>query len=124
MEYFGDLNAFLPDSLKIEKSEKYKVPVIENRMGECKILKQTAEKESEIKCTNNNGTNSLLMYRDSFTVSLEPYLAKTFKNSELYWEYKINKEKIKENDIVILEVVERNLTEILRLAKDEIKAAR
>lgn len=66
-------------------------------------------------CTNKHYTTkkSVLTLRDSFSTALERYYTNTFKSVKLLWRYDINEkdlEYIKNNvDIVILEIVERNI---------------
>lgn len=60
-------------------------------------------------CKSGNGHLSAVIYRDSFSNSLYPYLAATFKKSSFYWRFDVKKDEIKEADVVIIEIVERSL---------------
>ncbi len=59
--------------------------------------------------SNNYNNNKLLMFRDSFTTALTPYLTKEFEESLFIWNHSFNKELIEEENpsIVITEFVER-----------------
>lgn len=61
--------------------------------------------------TNNENGKKLLTYRDSFWVNMAPFLAREFEESAFVWGIPFNEAQIKKEqpDVVILEVVERNL---------------
>ena len=58
----------------------------------------------------SNGLDyDVVMFRDSFTISMIPFISNTFGNVSYYWDYNVMKNAIKDADIVILEIVEREL---------------
>lgn len=63
--------------------------------------------------TQSNITNDkkLLMYRDSFTNALQPYMSKSFSEAYYLWTYSASEDEIRvENpDVVIFEIVERSI---------------
>lgn len=63
--------------------------------------------------TYNEGAPSLYVYRDSFAVSLVHFLKDSFHRSTFDWSYDFSKNEILESgaDVVIMEVVEKNLSE-------------
>ncbi|MFC1687750.1 hypothetical protein ACFL0L_04165 [Patescibacteria group bacterium] len=63
----------------------------------------------------NNELPHALIFRDSFTNHLIPYLSEDFSRSVYVWMYKIDPEivELEKPDIVILEVSERNLFQAL-----------
>lgn len=65
---------------------------------------------------NNSKTLNLLMYRDSFTNALTPFLNQTFNNVILVRDFNVAKSHINKHnpDIVILEIAERNLDYLSR----------
>ncbi len=60
----------------------YKVPDINNNFM-CKNLIKNSDKT--IGCYNKNQNVNLLVYRDSFTISLIPYYMESFKNAKYIW---------------------------------------
>lgn len=54
---------------------------------------------------------SMMIYRDSFTVAMFPFLAEHFQKSVSNWTFHIKKSdlEIYQPDIVILEILERNI---------------
>lgn len=62
------------------------------------------------KSSNKNG-EKLLMFRDSFSTALIPYLNKNFEESTFIWSYQFDKNIIEQEkpDLVVFEVVERNV---------------
>lgn len=63
-----------------------------------------------------NGTGNLLMYRDSFGEAILPYMAEMFAEAEFSRAVPYNLNKINEGDTVIIELVERNLGNLLKSA--------
>lgn len=62
------------------------------------------------KTTNANG-KKLVTYRDSFFINMVPFLAREFEESAFIWGIPFNYAQVEKEmpDVVILEVVERNL---------------
>lgn len=65
-------------------------------------------------CENGNG--NLLMYRDSYGEAILPYMAEVFESAEFSRAVPYRLNNIKENDTVIIEIVERNLGNLLKQA--------
>lgn len=63
--------------------------------------------------TNLNRDLDVIMFRDSFTSNMIPYICETFGNVEMIWNFKFNEYQDKiineKPDIVIIEVVERSI---------------
>ncbi len=114
-EYFGDLYNMLPEIFKNTKADKYKVPDLSDMHYSCKATESAVDIQN---CTNKNGKLELVMYRDSFATSLIPYFAETFMKSTFIWDYKIKPEFIKDSNVVIYEMVERNIDVIKNLRWD------
>ncbi len=81
------------------------------------ILDQAASTEDVARyrtISNCNNGQKLLMYRDSFTTALIPYMSKTFDEAYYVWSYSANKDEISEEkpDVVILEIVERSIKQL------------
>lgn len=62
---------------------------------------------------SKNGNGNLLMYRDSYGEAILPYMAEVFESAEFSRAVPYHLDKVKENDTVIIELVERNLTNLL-----------
>ena len=103
--YNGDLYDMTPKILREPDNTIYKIPNINND----NICEKTENIRDVISCNNSSQKYNLLMFRDSFTISLIPYLSHTFKKSKFYWIYNISPSKMKDADIIILEVIERSL---------------
>lgn len=65
----------------------------------------------------------LLMYRDSFTSDMIPFLSEHFSRSVFIWDHNFNTSLIEREspDVVISEVVERNLQALLLANPEELK---
>lgn len=63
----------------------------------------------------NNGAPSVYMYRDSFSVSMLHFIKDSFHKSTFDWSYEFNKNELLESgaDVVIMEVVEKQLEEFV-----------
>ena len=116
IEFSGDLNAMLPDVLKTKTDTKYISPVFDNTNFSC--TKPLQEKDV-VNCNNQTQTKNLLVFRDSFSNALIPYLASSFKNSMFVWEYKVNPSLMKDADVIVLEVAEITLPELMELKLEE-----
>ncbi len=104
----GDLYNMAPKLLRKEDKTIYKLPDVEYK-NLCSAIKD----KDDVVCYNKNANLSLVMYRDSFSNALIPYISNTFKHSKYIWQYKISKNTIKNADVVVLEVVERFLPLLL-----------
>ncbi len=65
---------------------------------------------------NENGNGSLLMYRDSFGNALLPFMAQTYRTAVFSRVTPYDFRDAAQYDTVILEIVERNLANLLRTA--------
>ena len=105
-EYIGDIIRRLPCILKYKDKHnyiKYDLPkdYKENILG------------LKIDTYNNTKKYNLYMNRDSFTIRLRPFISNTFKHVTYNKSYQVNLSEMKEADIVIFQIVERNLHVIL-----------
>ena len=101
----GDLIKMFSPSQQFEDPTIYKIPVVKDTSS-C----QEKGSSRDISCKNKNGRLNLVMFRDSFTTSMIPYLAQSFKNARFLWHYEISPEDfsaMKKADIIIYEIVER-----------------
>ena len=114
--FSGDLNAMLPDVLKIEDDAKYITPIFDDVKFLCT---QPLQEKDVIKCVNETQTKNLLVFRDSFSNSLIPYLGSSFKNAMFVWQYKVIPSLMKDADVIILESAELTLPELLELKLEE-----
>lgn len=110
-EYFteknvGDLYRILPKIAVRKDNADYKVPVETAKYSHV-VKKDT--KASIDECYNPQGKYNLVMYRDSFTLLLLPYLAHSFKDSKFIWKHNVVSKEMEDADIVIFEMVERFL---------------
>lgn len=108
----GDLTEMLPASKQEENKTEYILPIISTISSKC--LKKD-KSEEEILYTNKNKKYSALLYRDSFTDNLIPYISETFAKSTYFWRYQITEEELKGYDIIILAITERELPMLLNL---------
>ena len=106
----GDLYNMSPSLLRKPDSTLYKIPEIKNYENICKIPE---EPTGIVSCYNTNGKKNLLMFRDSFSASLIPYLSQSFKNSSYVWQYNVAPHIMDSADIIVLEVVERYLPKLI-----------
>ncbi len=106
--HIGDLNKTLPKILQKEDKTLYKTPSQENK----DICVFPEYDKGIVNCFNKNEKINLIMYRDSFSRALIPYLSYSFKNSKFIWRYDISKTVIDEGDVIVLQVVERFLHEL------------
>lgn len=110
-EYFmeknlGDLYRILPKIAVRKDNTDYKVPV------ETAKYSHLVEKDTETSVNqyyNPQGKYNLVMYRDSFTIFLLPYLVHSFKDSKFMWKHTVISKEMEDADIVIFEMVERFL---------------
>ena len=60
-----------------------------------------------------------MIFHDSFMLAMVPFVSETFKNTRYFKTYQLDQYNIKQHQpkIVILEVVERNLLDLLKLKK-------
>ncbi|MBO5164615.1 MAG: hypothetical protein J6B75_11075 [Ruminococcus sp.] len=63
-----------------------------------------------------NGDGELLMYRDSYGEAILPYMAEVFESAEFSRAVPYRLSSVKKNDTVIIELVERNLRNLLNEA--------
>jgi len=81
---------------------------------EVELIEDKGREINRYESTNKNG-RKLLAYRDSFAISMIPYLSKEFEESAFVWSAPYSEEQIDKEkpDVVLLEVVER-LTDRLK----------
>ena len=106
----NDLENFLP-SVKRDTLD-YVVPEVDEDKYSCK------KNSVGVSCVNKDRSKpNLVMFRDSFTENLLPYMASSFGKSLFIWRYSVTPEDlkyIKDNaDIIILENGERMIPRLL-----------
>ena len=106
----GDLNKNLPKGLRIKKFETYKKPYIPNNSYSCQKTQDITDIQN---CKGNLNNKNLLMFRDSFTINLIPYLASPFKKSKYVWQPVVDFTLMQEADVVVLEIVEVSLPKLI-----------
>ncbi|QCR23699.1 hypothetical protein [Pontibacter sp. SGAir0037] len=96
--------------LKIKNSTASKQPSV---LPVPPYFNMSSEYEERYKSSVNN--LKVLIFRDSFCISMRKYLAESFGETILIWDYSFNKEIIEQEkpDIVVHLVVERNLEAFL-----------
>jgi alginate O-acetyltransferase complex protein AlgJ len=114
----GDLAGMLSiDYLMFEKD--YISSTYNFSQNDCK----TIYSKDSFYCETNENSQRLVMYRDSFSIWLVPYVKQHFSRSIYLWGTAnidlsiIEKEKA---DIVIIQIVERHLDNLLILYEDEV----
>lgn len=116
-EYLGDLNKQLPANLQFKKSAIYKIPDLYDKKAIC-----NDEISSGIilldNCKNITQEKNLVLYGDSFSIALAPYLAESFKESEFIRGSKPVPFGMNNADVVIFEVLERNLPSLSKDFKE------
>lgn len=106
-DYYGDLNLMLyPVGSEPEDDVHYQKPFTYVYQTEGATVE-----DQFVQTTCENGTQNLLMYRDSFGNSLLPYFAENFANASFSKQvpYPMTDLVTTEADIVIVEKVERHL---------------
>ena len=104
-KHTGDLYNMAPSILKKEDNIQYKIP----KVSANEICNLNVKDRQDVICSNSKSNINLLMYRDSFTRALIPFIANTFGDSKYIWNFNINLNAIKDADVVILLMVERHL---------------
>ncbi len=104
----GDLYKMTPSHFKKVDKTIYKIPKISNTAN-CTNKDMT---EEIITCQNNSLKYNILFFRDSFSDSLIPYITKSFKTSKFLKIYKVIPNSMENANIIVLEVVERNLPDL------------
>jgi len=111
-DYYGDLSRMLyPLGGEAEEEHRYQKPFT------WEYTKGQAVEDNFIQTVCKNGSQSLLMYRDSFGNSLLPYMAESFANAAFSKQvpYPLTDLVNYSPDIVIVERVERHLPTLGRV---------
>lgn len=105
----GDLATMI--RLKSSVYSRIEYPTVATQtVGKCEDISKETNDKMTFLCTNPAGTGKAIVFRDSFTTAVQPYLAATFKETKLYWHYYIKDiapSELKQYDVIILETVER-----------------
>ena len=105
----GDLATMI--RLKSSVYSRIEYPTVATPLsGQCKAIGKTTLGNSNFLCTNPNRKGKAIVFRDSFTTAVQPYLAETFNEVKLYWHHNIKDiapSELKQYDVIILEAVER-----------------
>ena len=106
-----DMESYFPSLVSPHDTTLYKVPEV-HETATCDTNMPT---NRDISCINSDKTKhkNLIVFRDSFTINMAPYLRNTFGKSRFLWHYVPTPEELKyakdNADIIILENVERML---------------
>lgn len=106
-------NGDIASMIRLKKSvySRIEYPTIATQtVGKCEDISKETNDKMTFLCTNPAGTGKAIVFRDSFTTAVQPYLAATFKETKLYWHYYIKDiapSELKQYDVIILETVER-----------------
>lgn len=106
-------NGDIASMIRLKKSvySRIEYPTIATPLsGQCKAIGKTTLGNSNFLCTNPNRKGKAIVFRDSFTTAVQPYLAETFNEVKLYWHHNIKDiapSELKQYDVIILESVER-----------------
>lgn len=108
----GGLNSSLPNSLKNKIEFYYDVPDVSDRKANCD--------KSMVVCANSSQKRNLLVYGDSFTENLAYFLPESFNKTQfLRKQGRLSPYGMNDEDVVILEIVERFLAAELGVYKEE-----
>ncbi|PSG90542.1 alginate O-acetyltransferase AlgX-related protein [Aurantibacter aestuarii] len=82
-------------------------------------FKQIFDYEYERHYFNESRETDILLFHDSFMLAMIPFMNETFKNTRFLKSIQLDRAKIEayQPDIVVLELVERNLSELISLKK-------
>lgn len=110
----GDLYTILyPESDKKDDNYIYDYEFQYNYIGRFRGLDDLS-----IKTQNENGNNSLLMFRDSFAIALIPFLSEIFSSAtyQTASHYPVDIIEQQQIDFVVIEIAERNIANLLAYA--------
>ena len=110
-----DLTNMYPAALRYDDSTSYNVPQV-NDVAQCDG--NIGDPIKPIFCTSSSSNLKILVFRDSFTNGLVPYLGKSFGKAKYIWKHDISNEDTKlmqEADIVFLIMVEKNIVNLKKL---------
>lgn len=111
----GDLTNMYPKEIRKEDLQTYFIPELITNF-DCKV---SIAKRIDNTCISAKSKKyKAFLLRDSFMTFLAPYLAQSFKQIELRWRYNFTKEdlkKMKESDVLIIEMVERYIPKLCGL---------
>ncbi|MBQ8476229.1 hypothetical protein IJ531_04115 [bacterium] len=113
-----DLNNMLDDKLKIKENVFYKVPDTSDIKAGCRETKNKHD-TFDMYCNNPKQKLNLLMYQDSFILAMRPYFEHSFKVSDFRWNWDIKTSDFKDADIIIFEMVERELGTLIKKINKE-----
>ena len=103
----GDLANMINMPLELSEID----PIVNYRKDiKIELVEDAGKLKNRYKTTNTN-SKKLLTYRDSFWVNMAPFLTREFEESLFVWGIPFNYAQVEKEmpDVVILEVVERNL---------------
>ena len=103
----GDLASMINMPIELKEID----PIINYKKDiQIELVEDAGKLKNRYRTTNTNG-KKLITYRDSFWVNMAPFLAREFEESLFIWGIPFNYAQIEKEmpDVVILEVVERNL---------------
>ena len=119
----GDLAAML--SLEIMEDQIFLMPKNPSVIQDAQVDRRLYPNPSRLVVKENNSFSNpfkLVMFRDSFTTELIPFMSEHFSKSIYVWDSRFNVDIIKREkpDVVIHELVERYLNVLLQDNPDEV----
>lgn len=114
-EESGDMNNNLPKILRVKKFKTYTKPYVPKDKYYCQ---QTQDATDIQNCKGKLNDKTLLMFRDSFTINLIPYLASTYKQSKYIWQTDVDFNLMPSADYVIFEIVEVSLLRLIDIKEN------
>ena len=120
-DWQGDLAAMLyPSGVQLDNQQYFTIPQAYRTLKPMRSLEDLLIQTSQVAGSAENSTQQdrplhLLMFRDSFANALIPFLANSFTSATFTREIPYNYSTIdqEEPDVVILEIVERNMPNLL-----------
>ena len=113
----GDLTKLFT-AIEADNVTEYYVPQITNMA----ICTNDAKVKKDSHCTNHHRKGKVVVFRDSFTTNMSPYLNNTFGDISYIWRYNIENadiDELKQADIIILEQLERLIYHSVNLSFPE-----
>lgn len=108
-KYLGDLYNMSPPIIRETDNTIYTIPQINTN----ELCLKTKKSRDDVYCYNPVSNINLLMYRDSFSTALIPYLTHSFGSSKYMWTYCVKTDAMKDADVIILQIVERYLHRLI-----------
>lgn len=122
----GDLaNMLSMNNILLDKQLKL-IPNFKSKVVDVEVNRELFPNPNKLVVKENTSLEShskLLMFRDSFAVDMIPFLSESFSRSVYIWDHKFNSNIIENEkpDVVVYELVERNIRSLLYDNPESIK---